>query len=901
MKGNAPLQAFNRGLVSRLALARTDIDRLRLSAEEQTNWMPRVLGSMMLRPGLGYIGASKSNNQAKHIPFVFALDDFALIELTNTVMRVWIDDALITRGSVSSAVTNGTFDSDIANWTDADEAGGTSAFVSGGYMGLTGNGTAAAIRRQEVTVGASDQNDEHALRVVIQRGPVTFKVGSTSGSDDYVTETVLRTGTHSLAFTPTGNFHIEFSSRHKRQVLVDSVAVESSGTMEITTPWLTADLSKVRYDQSGDVVFVACDGYQQRRIERRGTGRSWSVCLYAPDDGPFRSENTGPITLTAAALSGNTTLTASAPLFKSGHVGALFQVNSAGQTVSVSVTGANQFSSAIRVTGVDAQRVFAITITGTWSATVRLQRSLTGESGAFNNVIEWTANVAQSYDDGLDNQEAWYRIGVQTGEYTSGTAVASLNFPSGSIHGVGRVTGFTSSTVVDVEVITDFGGTTAVDTWRESVWSSYRGFPTSVALYEGRLWWAGRDWIIGSISDAFEGFDPDTEGDSGPIVRTLGSGPVDKIHWILPLTRLILGAEGAEKSIRSSSFDEPLTPTLFNIKDASTQGSRGANAVKVDDRGFFVQKGGTRVFELLPNAEKADYKSEDRTQIVPEVGEPEITAIAVQRQPDTRLHCVRSDGTVAVYLYDSAENVSCWIEVETDGDVEDAVVLPGDIEDAVYYSVKRTINGSTVRYLEKWALESECQGSTLNKQADSFLTFTNSPASATVTGLTHLEAASVVVWADGKCLRDSSGNIATFTVSSGAITLTNAGSSYEATTGIVGLAYRARYKSSKLAYAAQAGTALSQRKKVERLALILADVHHRGIKGGADFSTMDTLPQVKGGAVVTADTVHTSYDVDAQEFPGTWDTDARLCLEANAPRPCTVLGAVIGIETKERV
>ena len=41
--------AFNRGRISRLALARTDFARTQFSAEIQTNWMPRALGSMMLR------------------------------------------------------------------------------------------------------------------------------------------------------------------------------------------------------------------------------------------------------------------------------------------------------------------------------------------------------------------------------------------------------------------------------------------------------------------------------------------------------------------------------------------------------------------------------------------------------------------------------------------------------------------------------------------------------------------------------------------------------------------------------------------------------------------------------------------------------------------------------------
>ena len=54
---NTALVAFNRGRVSQLALARTDIKRIALSAETMTNWVPRVLGSMSLRAGLGYLGS----------------------------------------------------------------------------------------------------------------------------------------------------------------------------------------------------------------------------------------------------------------------------------------------------------------------------------------------------------------------------------------------------------------------------------------------------------------------------------------------------------------------------------------------------------------------------------------------------------------------------------------------------------------------------------------------------------------------------------------------------------------------------------------------------------------------------------------------------------------------------
>ena len=57
--------------------------------------------------------------------------------------------------------------------------------------------------------------------------------------------------------------------------------------------------------------------------------------------------------------------------------------------------------------------------------------------------------------------------------------------------------------------------------------SPRRGYPSSVTFHDGRLWWAGKDSIIGSVSDAYDSFDATVEGDSGPINRTLAKGPVD--------------------------------------------------------------------------------------------------------------------------------------------------------------------------------------------------------------------------------------------------------------------------------------------------------------------------------------------------------------------------------------
>jgi hypothetical protein len=875
------LTAWNRGIISQLALARVDFSRTALSAEIQKNWMPRALGSMMLRPGTEYTEATKSNNQSVSLPFVYAIDDTAQIELTNTVMRVLVDDELVTRPAVTTAVTNGTFGSDVSGWTDADEGTAASTWKAGGYLKLVGTGSGAARRRQEVTT--VETGTLHSLDIDIERGPVLIRVGSSSGADDYVSETTLYTGVHSLAFTPSGNFWIELFSYTKYETLVDSITVNAGGTMELATPWLTADLGLIRWDQSGDVIFAACEGYQQRRIERRANN-SWSVVLYQSDNGPFMPENTGPITLTPAATSGDTTLTASAARFKSSNVGSLFRLTQSGQLATVSVTAEDQFSDPIRVVGTGGTRAFAVIITGTWSATVTLQYSVSAPGDWVDATSgSYVTNTAVTYNDTLDNQIIYYRIGVKAGDFTSGTVDAQLSISSGSQTGVVRVTAFTSETVVSVQVLSELAKTTATSIWSEGSWSSRRGYPTAVALYEGRLWWAGQDAIFGSVSDSFDNFDPDYEGDAGPINRTIGSGPVDTIHWLMPLSRLLVGAAGTIRSARSTSLDEPLTPTNFNLKDVSGQGASSVLPVKIDTNGAYVQRSGVRLYEASYDAERYDYGAGDLTVHVPEVGEPSITRTVLQRQPETRIHCIRSDGTVAILIFDKAEDVKCWVEYETDGDVEDIIVLPGTVEDKVIYTVKRTVNGSTVRYHEKWALESECVGGTLNKQADSFIAALGSGAS--ITGLSHLEGESVVVWADGE-------DKGTFVVSSGAV-------AQAYTTGyVVGLPYTATYKSTKLAYGVPDGrTALTMKKKIVKLGIIAQNMHAQGLQYGPDFTNMQYLPLVDRGAVVDEDYIYSTYDSEPFEFPGDWDTDHRLCLKATAPRPVTLLAAVINLDT----
>src|SRR6185503_12028222 len=94
--------SLNRGVVSKLGLARMDVKRLALAAQQQTNWLPKTVGPMFLRPGWGYLGSTLGNAPARMLKFIFATDDTALLEFTDITMRVWENDAPLTRPAVST-------------------------------------------------------------------------------------------------------------------------------------------------------------------------------------------------------------------------------------------------------------------------------------------------------------------------------------------------------------------------------------------------------------------------------------------------------------------------------------------------------------------------------------------------------------------------------------------------------------------------------------------------------------------------------------------------------------------------------------------------------------------------------------------------------------------------------
>lgn len=366
---------------------------------------------------------------------------------------------------------------------------------------------------------------------------------------------------------------------------------------------------------------------------------------------------------------------------------------------------------------------------------------------------------------------------------------------------------------------------------------------------------------------------------------------------------------------------------------------------------------------------ETSYISVDLTARAPEIVDAEIVAMAVQREPERRIFVVLASGRLVELLFrrEGELDVVAWAEVITDGRVEDVTVIPREDEDVVYFIVRRkNASGAWERFIERYGPErplmdcdrycldaalgyelskpetvatpSATTGTiTVETDAAAFtagdvnkilwinggrgtITAYTSTTEVTVSvtselldtdpcpkyrwgigtpttslsGADHLEGQTVTVWGDQT-------NLGTYTVSSGAVTLDQSVS-----VAYLGLAPRSRWKSLKLAYGAQKGTAVGMKKVIKAVTLLLyrtagmltyGHARRHGMK--QSFQKMRPVPlrtpEVPYGEPVPLYSGEVNCAFDAQ-----FDEDARLVFEIDGPAPCTISGYVPIIDERDK-
>ena len=101
-----------------------------------------------------------------------------------------------------------------------------------------------------------------------------------------------------------------------------------------------------------------------------------------------------------------------------------------------------------------------------------------------------------------------------------------------------------------------------------------------------------------------------------------------------------------------------------------------------------------------------------------------LSDMAYCRAPVPTLWCVRSDGALLGMTYVPEQQVYGWHQHTTSGAFESVCVVSEGSEDVLYAVVRRTINGRSVRYIER------LQSRLFTAQEDAFSSTVASPTTA---------------------------------------------------------------------------------------------------------------------------------------------------------------------------
>ena len=671
---------------------------------------------------------------------------------------------------------------------------------------------------------------------------------------------------------------------------------------EIETPYLTADLFDLKYEQSADVLFITHPDYETRKLSRL-VNTLWTVTAIGIDDGPFRTQNDDVADfITASATTGSVTLTATghAPFISgttAGHepsgsaatsksqTGALYKLVHPLDTLEYKDTLEDDYT-ANQTEGVSWMHCGTLyegtewtwTTGGTWLGTVEVQRNYTigaahGASG-WETVLPYSGittarNITTTGTE--DDGDADYRV-IFTDD-TSGTVISYFSTDQTEHIGIVEITSVTSSTEAIGTVIKTLASTDATHKWAEGSWSNYRGWPQTVTFFEDRLMFGGNtsqpDTIWGSVTGDYENMEAGADDDDA-LLFTLSSRQVNVIEWLIGKDKLLIGTSGAEWTLEGGA-DEPLTPSNVIAKQHSTYGSANLQATLANESVLFFQRGKEKMRELAYNWELDSYVAPDMTILAGLVTDSGIDDTAFQKIPDSILWCVRNDGELPVFSYERKENITAWSRMITtdanaDSDFESVARISGSPEDEIWVIVERTIDSNVVRYIEQFQPRDFGSDPCDAYYVDCGATYTTDVN--IISDLIWLEGESVIALADGVIITD-------LVVSSNSVTL---GGVYQKVQ--IGLPYTVQLRTMPLSWVAKGVTIQGM---VKRISEVIAQWYISG-----DFFLGR---DVNNKGLYSLDGQSTG--IDRITFPAGYDRNGYVYIWQKSPEPLTILSVAI--------
>ena len=336
--------------------------------------------------------------------------------------------------------------------------------------------------------------------------------------------------------------------------------------------------------------------------------------------------------------------------------------------------------------------------------------------------------VFEQHTDGQPKYQPYFKFLADsvtlTPSATSGTGItvtASANlFVSDHVNTIMRIgkkeiliTAVGSATSATATVRETLASTNANTDWDEQAFSAVRGHPRCGTFHDQRLYMAGStdrpDAIVGSKVSAFFNFDVGSAEDAEGIDATVAGDNIAEIRHVVATRHLQLFTNGGEVFVPQNA-SSPITPSNIRFVPQTPYGcSQKVNPVKFDGSTLFLQRTGKVIREFVFNDTEQAYTSNavsilsnhlinsciDTAMLLGTETRPEQYAFFVNENTGTSTD---TDGTIAVFHSVRNEDLAGWVQWNTDGDFESM----SQAGSSLFAATKRTINGSTVYWLEQF-------------------------------------------------------------------------------------------------------------------------------------------------------------------------------------------------------
>ena len=504
---------------------------------------------------------------------------------------------------------------------------------------------------------------------------------------------------------------------------------------------------------------------------------------------------------------------------------------------------------------------------------------------AGHTAVGSSGNLTLSSTTGVNNNQGW--LSTDVGRL--------VHFKDGHY----KITAYTSPTVaVAISIVAPSSASASTD-FALGSFSDTTGHPSCVTFFEQRLVFAATlsqpQTLFFSKSGDYENMDDNYHGtvaDDDAIIYTIASNQVNAIRFMTATRTLIIGTAGGEFAVSGGGTDIAVTPTNILIKKQSNNGAANVDALAVGNATLFLQRAKRKLRELAYNFDVDGYIAPDLTILAEHISEGGFKQLSYQQEPNQVIWCVRNDGQLVGLTYQREQQVVAWHRHIFGGSFgsgnavcESVATIPTD--DSEYQSwviIKRTINGSTKRYIEYMhRYDFDETDDTSFNFLDSQLSYDGSPVT-TISGLSHLEGQTVSVLADGATHPDK-------VVTSGEITLNRSASKVK-----VGLSFTSLLQTMRIDAGAQNGTSQSKTKRIYEITARLYE--SIGIEVGPDLNNMERIPFRSSANPMDAGVTVFTGDKEI-EFRGNYETDGFIFVRQNQPLPLTILSLYPKLQTND--